>query len=45
MTRLIKNDIRYISIYLEEQYLEEIVELRIEKFIKEKKEFEDFKRI
>jgi len=45
MTRLIKNDIRYISIYLEEQYLEEILELRIEKFIKEKKEFEDFKRI
>jgi len=45
MTRLIKNEIRYISIYLEEQYLEEILELRIEKFIKEKKEFEDFKRI
>jgi len=45
MTRLIKNEIRYISIYLEEQYLEEILELRIEKFIKEKKEFEDFKKI
>ncbi len=45
MTRIIKNEIKCISIYLEEQYLEEILELRIEKFIKEKKEFEDFKRL
>ena len=45
MTRIIKNEIKCISIYLEEQYLEEILELKIEKFIKEKRELEDFRRL
>ena len=40
MTRLIRNKVRFISIYLEEQYLEEIMEIRIEKFIQEKEEFQ-----
>ncbi len=45
MTRRIKNEVRFISIYLEEQYLEGILEIRIEKLIKEKREFGDFKRL
>ncbi len=44
MSRIIKSKIRFISLYLEEEYLNKIMEIRIKKFVKEIEEFENLRR-
>ncbi|WP_201764060.1 hypothetical protein [Aciduliprofundum sp. MAR08-339] len=41
MSRIIKSKVKFISLYLEEEYLAEIMRIRIKKFIRELREFEE----